>query len=266
MKNENIIFNINKRDGSKGILESKKHYHNFFEIYYMKSGDCNYFIDNKIYSIKPHDIVIIPSGIIHNTTYTNTSYERILIEFSKDYISPLLIPGLQIYFDNHIYRPSYSEKIEELILKMQEEYKKSDLFSDELIRGYMTEFFSYIIRNKSEYTPDNEEIKKINVIIEEITNYINKNFNNDITLEKISDMAGFSKYHFSKFFKKHTGFGYKEYLLIIRLKEAKRLLIKTNKTVCDIAFLCGFNDSNYFSTVFKEKNGYSPLEYKKMHL
>ena len=69
--------------------------------------------------------------------------------------------------------------------------------------------------------------------------------------------------YFSKIFKDVVGVGYKEYTVLVRLKAAERLLRATNKSVREIATSCGFNDSNYFSTVFQNKYGVPPTQYKK---
>ncbi len=251
-----------KRKGCYEFTEPGNHYHNFFEIYYMKSGSCNYFIDNKIYNVGMHDIVIIPNGVIHKTTYQNKDYERILLEFPKNYINPELISKLQAILKNYIYRPENHKDIEKILDKIKEEYDRNDELSEELIKCCVTELFSYIIRNPSCYKTDSNT-KKTSRIIEEIILYINENFSSNITLDEISEKAGFSKFYFSKFFKAYTGFGYKEYLLLVRIKEAKKLLKATEKSICEIAFLCGFNDSNYFSTIFKRLNNCTPNEYRK---
>ncbi len=255
-------FLFEKRIGDINYNYIGSHYHNYFEIYYMKAGSCCYFIDNKIYNVETHDIIIIPNGIIHNTTYQNTNYERILLQFDKDYINPKIIVKLQKILSQHIYRPENHIKIEEKLKKIEKEYKRNDEFSDELIKCQLTELCTYILRNKSCYKSDTTT-KKTNTIIQEITDYINKNFASPITLDTISKKAGFSKFYFSKFFKEYTGFGFKEYLLLVRMKEAKKLLTATDKSICDIAFLCGFNDSNYFSTIFKKLNNCSPNSYRK---
>ena len=208
-----------------------------------------------------NDIVIVPDGIIHNTTYYNEEYERILLQISKEYINPLLISKLQNIFKKRVYRPKNADEIEIILDKIEKEHKEKSDISDELIRCYITEFFAYLIRNKSiEFDDNNTET---NAIISEITKYISDNFSQDISLEEMAEKAGFSKCYFSKFFKASTGFGYKEFVLLTRIREAKKLLSSTDKSICEIAFSCGFNDSNYFSSKFKMSEGISPLSYRK---
>ena len=64
-------------------------------------------------------------------------------------------------------------------------------------------------------------------------------------------------------FKETTGFGFKEYLLALRIKHACDMLLNTGFSITEIAYSSGFNDSNYFGDVFKRIKGVSPLQYRK---
>ena len=85
-----------------------------------------------------------------------------------------------------------------------------------------------------------------------------KNFASDITLSGIAKMCSVSPEHMSRTFKKETGFGFSEYLTHLRLKEAEYLLKNSTLPITDVAYQCGFFDSNYFSVVFKKIFGVSP--------
>ena len=90
---DNYYFSrINDELGHKSV----RHYHPMTEIYYMKQGACDYFIENHTYKVQSGDIVIIPSGIIHKTTYSNTPHTRYLLNFGEDYITKELAVGLAV--------------------------------------------------------------------------------------------------------------------------------------------------------------------------
>lgn len=109
--------------------------------------------------------------------------------------------------------------------------------------------------------PQKTDISHPNIV--KLTDYINNNFNKQLTLEESAKKLNMSRTYLSKLFHSNTGFTFKNYLSIIRIKHSKELLRNTNKSVIDIANECGFEDSNYFSTVFKKSENMSPLKYRK---
>ena len=82
-------------------------------------------------------------------------------------------------------------------------------------------------------------------------------------LDEIAHQFNLSRSYLSKKFKSSTGFGFKEYMINIRIKKACELLLGTDKTITEIAFECGFNDSNYFGDAFRRVKGVSPHKYRK---
>ena len=87
---------------------------------------------------------------------------------------------------------------------------------------------------------------------------------NDITLSSVAHTLSVSFEHLSRIFKKETGFGFNEYLTLVRLKEAERMLRnEPGLKISEVAFGVGFNDSNYFSYNFKAHFGVSPKNMRK---
>ncbi len=95
--------------------------------------------------------------------------------------------------------------------------------------------------------------------------YINDNYNQNLTLENVSDHIGFNPTYFSVFFKKETGKNFSEYLTELRIKNAKLYLISTDMDVADVAEEVGYNDLKYFSKLFKKLTGINPSEYRKLY-
>ncbi len=95
--------------------------------------------------------------------------------------------------------------------------------------------------------------------------YINDNYNLALSLESISAQIGFNPAYFSTLFKKETGKNFMEYVMEIRVQNAKNLLAATNKTLVDISIEVGYSDFKYFSKVFKRITGLTPSEYRKLY-
>ena len=100
-------------------------------------------------------------------------------------------------------------------------------------------------------------------LIKQIMKYIQNNYSTDLKVDDICKHFGCSRSYFSHAFKKESGKGFREYLIDIRLENAKRLLTLSHLNITEIAFAVGFSDSNYFTNVFRERNGIPPLAYRK---
>lgn len=101
-----------------------------------------------------------------------------------------------------------------------------------------------------------------NSVVQDIKLFIDKNYKKDISLSDLADTFYVSKEHLSRLFKKETGQNLFSYIMDLKLNEAKRLLVETNRTLDDIAFSLGFSNGNYFSKVFKKNISVSPSSYR----
>lgn len=110
-----------------------------------------------------------------------------------------------------------------------------------------------------------EPICKHSKIVNFITNYIEKNYSKEISLEEISNEVNFNMYYLSKVFKKSTGKSIKQYLIDFRLEKAK-ILLASNITipVKQVAWEVGYPDEKYFGRIFKNKIGMPPAEYRNL--
>lgn len=249
------------RGMSKRVAEtgsSWPHYHSLFEIYFILEGSCTYFIDNKVYDISPGDIIVIPDGIIHHTKYDNRAHSRILINCSRRFVPMSVISDMSTNF--YLYRnPFIFDEALNILNKIEAEYKQKDRLSEEITACHMHSLFYLLVRNKENCS----SVEMKNKIIEQAVNYVQDNFHLPITLSETAERFSVSPEHFSRMFKKETGFGFCKYLNSIRLQQAEKLLKETKSpSITKIAAECGFDDSNYFSKKFKEMYGVSP---KKMY-
>lgn len=102
-------------------------------------------------------------------------------------------------------------------------------------------------------------------LLQDIKEYVNEHFHEDISLQDVADRMFFSTVYFSRFFKKQTGETFSNYLLRVRMEHAVKLLQK-NKKVTEISEACGYNDPSYFARIFKEYYKYTPKDYARRFL
>ena len=111
-----------------------------------------------------------------------------------------------------------------------------------------------------------DEISSSKQLFTEATVYISENFSQPITCDSLSSEFNYSTSYMQYIFKKEGGTTIKSYINNVRLDKAKYLLTQSFLSITDIAFACGFLDSNYFSTAFKNKYGISPKKFRDVHL
>lgn len=114
------------------------------------------------------------------------------------------------------------------------------------------------------YRKENSVIKPTD-FHEEVLLYIKEHRTTDISSEDICKHFACSRSYLSHQFKKKCGMSIREYLNQLRIEDAKTLLINSKLNVTEISIAVGFNDSNYFSKIFKKLTGISPAQYRKEH-
>ena len=92
--------------------------------------------------------------------------------------------------------------------------------------------------------------------------YIEQNYNDNLTLEELSKIASFSKYHFHRIFKSIVNENLSDYIRRVRLQSAT-LKFKTNQKITEIALSSGYETNASFSKAFKKHFGITPKEFSK---
>jgi AraC-like DNA-binding protein len=99
--------------------------------------------------------------------------------------------------------------------------------------------------------------------IEKAFEFMQTNYDKDISLADLSKVVNMPEVSFSRFIKKRTGKTFIDSLNEIRLGHASRLLIDTTHTITEISYKCGFNNMSYFNRIFRRKNGCTPREFRQ---
>lgn len=243
-------------------LYSPEHVHDHYEMYYLMSGQVKYFVDNKIFNLQAGDIIFIQKGLIHKTTYPGHQYnERMLIVFDdeflgQDYYEIVMDLGKQKY----VRLPSKKQlEAEALLKRIAEEFGSRDSHKNLMTKNLVRELL--ILLHRQRQTETRKVLSDNEITMQHAAKYIADNYSDNLTLPSLAAAFAMSQSHFSKTFKALTGFGVTEYITLIRVTEAEKLLKSEHLSITEVASRCGFNDSNYFASVFKKKNGITPLKY-----
>lgn len=259
---EQDFFHYNR---SLSTSMPKAHFHETYEIYYLIDGKRRYVIEDKMYDIYPGDMILIPEMVTHKVwnspdTQADEYHARYLLTPKKEDIPEIFLPC----FDTHFYRLTESEK--KVIVNCFEDLQrnqKKDEYSPYYNQANLVKILHTLTKSKAS-TKLNSHFTQKDIRMQEAATYIKNTCSQQITLEELAARYSFTKEYFSTIFKETTGFGFNEYLNQMRISKSMNLLTGTALTITEISTQCGFNDSNYFSAVFKKITGMPPQKFRKI--
>lgn len=102
------------------------------------------------------------------------------------------------------------------------------------------------------------------LVIQQAKAYIAGRFSDaNFSLSDVATQVNFSPNHFSAVFREETGTTFRDYLTHLRIEQAKKLLRNARLKCAEVAYQCGYNDSHYFSMIFRKKTGLTPQQYRE---
>ncbi len=247
------------------------HDHSAVEVVLTLEGCVTYNVDNMIYQVRKGEVLIIPPDMPHGLNMEEGS-SRYLYLFEPDAVMNMRdIKSLAEHFNKPFHLRDGSEghiRIRELLLRAHEIYEKQELMWNTMcyscvFRVYATLAQRYLSGIRV-HTGENGRKVDSEVIAASMT-YINNHYKEDLTLEDVAGFAGFSRYYFSRSFKKQTGYSFKDYLCQKRVQVAMDLLIRTNRPMKDVAMESGFGSVATFNRVFREHKGCTPTQYRAIY-
>ena len=149
-----------------------------------------------------------------------------------------------------------------LIVETQSKQKGYKLFT----QSYIQQIFAHICRHMSDKGNSSAaDVQSTDVRIIKVLNVMDRLYYLPLDIDSFAAECNVGRDRFLHLFTKNVGVPPQKHLTNVRIKNAKRMLIETDRSVADIAERCGFNDAMYFSRVFKKKTALSPSEYRKVY-
>ena len=268
LENDAFSIQLMRRKGFSAM--SKPHSHSFYELYFLRKGERVYFINGELYTAKSGDIIVINPHDVHRTTSSSIpEFERVLINFSNDFIFDNVLskdlPLLPFKHGSRLIRFPVKEQAstERLITEMIRECETQQPGHIQYIKSLLTKLLIRIYRQSFQAPPKldapmHERISKIGT-------YLNQHYQENLTLEKVAEQFYISPSYLSRTFKKITGFHFSEYVQAIRMREARRQLIESNKKVLSIAEEVGYHSIAHFNKTFKKMTDVSPTQFRKQN-
>ena len=251
---------------------SALHLHDDIEILAGYSGILEVCIDERI-ELREGDVIVINRRVPHSTRKSVPFTSTIMLQFRIEKLHPEEFENINKYLalilsssgKKFIYLPREEKltgEVYSIIKNIHEENCAQRDNYEVFVRGYMdillgTFYRNGILDNIGEgYNRD--AIRKVWPIIE----YIDKNYNSVITLEKLSFESSMNKEYFCRVFKHATGVTPTEYINFVRIWKAENLLTTTQNSIIEISLEVGFSSVSYFNRVFKKYRGTTPSAYR----
>ncbi|HZG86003.1 AraC family transcriptional regulator [Paenibacillus sp.] len=251
------------------------HLHHYYEIFYIVKGERIFFINDRVYTVRPGDVVVIFPNTLHRTGAGSKAQEceRILINFAPAFLGSgdwLPREDGAPFAGGHglIHFPKQERSfVDHIIWEMLNECREQRAGYEDYIKSCLTQLLIRINRQAAqeegnEAPPSSHPLQEK---ISEIAAFMNRNYAEDITLQMVSEKFYISPYYLCRMFKKLTGFQFREYLMSVRIKEAQKLLRDSPSKIIEIAHQVGFKHVAHFSTTFKKITRITPLAYRKRY-
>lgn len=235
--------------------EMKRESPSFYVFEYVIEGSGTVKIDDKIFHPTAGDVYILPKGTKqHYYTSKETPFKKIWMNIGGDLCEQLI----QIY---HLSGKYHFKNINlyNLFEKFLTICKNRDNDIEKLFNRCSL-IFMQIIHSLSAY---NKADVRVNEFVLQAKNYCNNHIYDKISVETVAKHVGLSPSQLNRLFKKEYNSTVYAYILNIKIKTAKSLLIEKYLDVKEIAFLLNFSDEHYFTNIFKKKTGYTPTEWRK---
>lgn len=241
-----------------------------YSIGYIISGDRKRITPTCSYSYHSGDVTVSRPFVYGRTiSESEQPYERILVKYSPEIAAPFLEHFGQNHFDELYDTPVYHfnletrEKISKLFLDMAEEYEKNVPYKELILQGMLFRLLATVYEERlPDKAPEINPTPLTEPILDAIY-YMENYYYKNPSLEEAAKAVGFSTGYFSRLFRSQLGKSYHEYLTNVKLRHVCILLMKTDKSIMEIAQETGYCHGNYLCEQFRKKTGMTPSEYRK---
>lgn len=248
----------------------------FSELVIILEGTAIHIVGNEKFKISKGDVFVISNDTVHGYEAAE-NFRLCNIMFRMGEVLPKSydlwkLAGFHALFviepfmsKDHTFQSrlklslSQLEQLEQQLEKMVEEYTKQ---MEGMKTFLLTSFTLIALELSRQYNVNPNLVRQPYVHLANAVSYLEKNYMDNISVELLAKQANLSARQFSRLFREVYNDSPCNYLLKFRIQKAIIMLGDCKSTIAEVAFRCGFNDSNYFSRQFQKHTGYSPRQYR----
>ena len=253
------------------VFEGEKH--DFWEMVYVDSGEVEIYADNKEYHLRQGSAIFHKPNEFHSIKSYNESSNVFVITFVTS------SKAMNFFKNRRMTVPVKQRRhISEIIQEYSETYypmqptdtglrlkENPPIGGQQMIKTHLEQLLIMLIRSETDTRnmqvfPSKEDTE--NRVVSEILEIVDENIYERLSVNSICESLSYSRSYVSKVFKNATGYSPLEYILKKKIREAKKLIRDDKYSFTQISEILAFDNSHYFSTVFKRVTNMSPSEYK----
>lgn len=214
-----------------------------------------------------HSMCMIPLGQTISANW-NQEFEYVAIDFSQNYLSKMALemnlqPQIEI---KEMAAGEKDELIQHLSFAFLAEVEKKEAASRLYTESISHTLMFHLIKN---YTTADFQNKNFSGglsgnKLRRVTEFINDNLEQDLTLTEIAAVAGLSHFHFARAFRKTMGITPQQYITNRRIEKAKELLAESNLPIVEVGFQAGFKNQSHFTTLFRKFTSLTPKIWREV--
>lgn len=229
-------------------------WHENIEMLFFKEGEASVYHNGETVKAQPGDILIFSSNCMHGVTAEKTLYDCLILD--RGFCLSAGVDTSALVFPTLV----KDEKLVSLYRKVAEAVEQGDgRYRVCAVRGAVLSLLAYLCRHYA--IEDSDREPRALEGIKKALRYIREHLAEPLSMDDLAAVAGFSKFHFAREFKRVTSYTVVTYLNIVRIEKAKSMLAVGGVSVKEAALASGYNNLSYFSKIFFEHTGMTPSKF-----
>lgn len=249
--------------------EMELHWHPELEILRVRSGSLSLHLNREIYQLGAGDIAVVNAGVLHRGLPSECEYECAVFHLDQlcsggaasRYVAPLLDGGSRV---TEVFTHKDAPDVECCVGRLFDALRESPPQFDLEVYASVYELILALyrgdhIKNAPRDTAQMRRLAQLRALLD----WIDGHYSQRITLADLSRVSGMNEKYLCRFFREYTDCTPIEYVNRLRVEKTVEDMRLRRMSVTEAAFANGFNDSAYFSKVFRRLKGVSPREYRR---
>ncbi len=274
------------------FIMRSRHVHETIELHFILEGQRLMFVDRETYRLSPHSAIVVNHNLIHKTSPAPgepPAPHNFILQLERSRFDQILrvagLRGFDDFGDRFNGVATYNDSEWRLILAvisefkaMCEEDKMGAAVSMEDAHAFLylqaLELASIFAKARRRLLHAELEVNQkvvpetvvktgVHQKVHEVALYLQTHIHESVSLEELAQRFFMSRSYLTRSFRNVTGFSVVEYMTYIRIQKAQQLLRESDRSITEIADLCGFGNITYFEKVFKTTTGHTPVQYRK---